>query len=180
MSKLYVFDNVDVLASYLYSLKKDISPIKLQKSLYFLYAFYAGMYYQNQDQVEFKGGVIFPNELFEADFEAWTYGPAIREVYDKRKDGSQYYLDFMNSQEYLTFMQNLRDEDYGSIVLEFINDVFQDISVRSDFALVERSHEDQTWLNAYEDGKKKMKNSDIIDEYVKAVRFPRRSRQHLN
>ena len=44
MKKEYYFDNVDVLVGYILYKFPTISPLKLQKYLYFLFAFYAGTY----------------------------------------------------------------------------------------------------------------------------------------
>ena len=50
---------------------KNITQLKLQKLLYFIEAYY--MAYYNKDA------------LYKEDFYAWTYGPVIKEVYDKYK-----------------------------------------------------------------------------------------------
>ncbi|RIY31154.1 hypothetical protein CKF54_07355 [Psittacicella hinzii] len=170
MVKKYVFDDVDILATYLYSLKKEISPIQLQKALYFLYTFYIGMYYNSSEVKELEGGVEFPNELFEAHFEAWTYGPAIRSIYDKRRLGSDFYLNNLESKEYKTFIAELENEPYGKTVLKFVDELFRDILARSEFSLVERSQQDSTWKKAYVSEDKLMSNQSIIEEYLKIFR----------
>ncbi|WP_147396851.1 hypothetical protein [Psittacicella hinzii] len=174
MYKDYVFDNIDVLVSYLYARKNDMNAVMLQKSLYFLYAFYAGMYYQNTKQLDFKGDAPLPNELFKAEFEAWTYGPVIKEVFEKRAQGPEYYLDFLQSKEYTNAIEEIANKSYGSEVFTFIDDLFADISSRSTFSLVQRSHEDKAWIEAFEAGQVTMNNLDIILEYSEDVRSPRR------
>ncbi|RIY31157.1 hypothetical protein CKF54_07370 [Psittacicella hinzii] len=170
MIKKYVFDDVDILATYLYSLKREISPIQLQKALYFLYAFYVGMYYKNEEISELEGDITYPNELFEANFEAWMYGPVIRSVYNHRREGSKFYQDNLDSKVYKDFIENLLKEPYGEEVLKFVDGLFAEISSRSDFSLVERSHQDYSWKDAFATNEKLMPRESIIDEYVKGFR----------
>ena len=53
MSKEYYFDSVDVLINHLLYKFSELSPLKLQKSLYFLFAFYAGTY-SGSDEIGVK------------------------------------------------------------------------------------------------------------------------------
>ena len=137
MNEFY-FDNVDILINHLLYKYKELPSLKLQKNLYFLFAFYSGNY-----QVEEKKGISevsysYPRYLFNADFEAWTYGPVIREVYNKNKNNG-----------------------YSAKKFEF-----DMIMNKSDFALVDRSHEDRVWKNAIEQGNSTpMKKEDIENEY---------------
>lgn len=67
--------------------KRIISPIKLQKSLYFLFAYWGQFIRknkENQDSVE----VDYSNYnefLFDDRIEAWTYGPVIPAVFNAEK-----------------------------------------------------------------------------------------------
>lgn len=155
-TKDYVFDNVDNLVEYLFHKFGKLSPLKLQKGLYFLYAYYGGQYGESKE----SDGVIeqsysdYPNRLFNADFEAWTYGPVIREVWKKHKDG-QYNL-----------VNEPNVEGVDREILMFIDDLFEQINSVSDFSLVDRSHEDKTWKNAFDKGQStKLNNDNLILEY---------------
>ena len=68
---------------------REISPIKLQKSLYFLFAYW-GQFIRNnkinQDSVEVDYS-NYDEYLFEDEIEAWTYGPVIPEVFTFEKQG---------------------------------------------------------------------------------------------
>ncbi|MBD8839435.1 DUF4065 domain-containing protein [Paenibacillus sp. CFBP 13594] len=117
--------HVDVVACYLLHLKPDISPIKLHKSLYFLFAYY---------------GATKNHWLFNAKFEAWKFGSVIREVYENQN--SNYYNSFMIKDAVLS-INNKRE------IKLFIEDLFTQIDSVSDFTLVERNHQDEVWKNAY-------------------------------
>ena len=54
-----------------------------------MFAFYAGNYQISEEQGVAESDYDYPKYLFKADFEAWTYGPVIRHVYDKNKQPSE-------------------------------------------------------------------------------------------
>lgn len=157
MSSSVVFDKIDNLIYYLYEKHGKLTPIKLQKGLYFLYAYY-GATYGETDETE---GVLeqdykdLPSRLFEANFEAWTYGPVIRDVWKKQKEGK--------------YDGEIRHTDSGDVKLEvtmFIDELFQQINSISDFSLVDRSHEDEVWKLAYDKGPSTpLDNNQLVKEY---------------
>lgn len=151
-----VFESVDNLINYLYHRYGELTPIKLQKGLYFLYAYYGATYGETEE----TDGVLeqsfddFPDRLFDENFEAWTYGPVIREVWKKQKSG-----------EYGKAEPNLNGIKRETLL--FIDELFEQINSVSDFSLVDRSHEDEAWVNAYnsDNDNKKLNNNDLIKEY---------------
>jgi uncharacterized phage-associated protein len=156
-----VFDSPIPIANYLYKLNPEISPIKLQKALYFLYAYHGGVYFTQESEGEAEG-VKEPKTLFEASFEAWKYGPVIREVYHKNKNGE---------------LGNPRDIEEADALIshfpeekKFIDDLFSQINSVSDFSLVERSHQDKVWKGSFESDFtiKYINKLDLIDEYKKS------------
>lgn len=156
--KKYVFSNVDNLANYLFSEFGNLTPLKLQKGLYFLFAYYGAMYGRGKQEIgESEQSTNFPAELFEAEFEAWTYGPVIRDVYQKNKN-----------EEYTSMaIDESHDVNVLPEVRLFIDEMFGQINSISDFSLVDRSHEDEAWSKAYhEHGQSSvMSNEDLINEY---------------
>jgi uncharacterized phage-associated protein len=153
-----VFDSVIPVANYLYNLRPEISPIKLQKALYFLYAYHGGIYY-NHDQEGESEGVVEPKTLFNAEFEAWKYGPVIREIYHMNKAGE---------------LGNPEDIELAIAALgqhpeekKFIDNLFEQIDSVSDFSLVERSHQDEAWKTSFEQcvEKKLIDKFSLINEY---------------
>lgn len=150
--------SVDTVARYLYHLKPDISPLKLQKSLYFLFAYYGAIYAQDDEDGLFEGThEAVPKRLFNATFEAWQYGPVIRDVWVKDKQG-----EYTNPEK---MRQAVASIESNTEVKQFIKDLFNQIDSVSDFTLVDRSHEDTSWKQAYR-GNKIMDNDLIIREYV--------------
>ena len=165
----YIFDNVFELAKYiryLYGKLHDhraISPIKLQKSLYFLFAFWGGMIKKSSEKadfVEYDCSEYSPY-LFENEFEAWVYGPVLPEVYRDYKDNPEDV-----PQEY---KENLFDNDL--FLKETIDSILTDIFNVADFKLVSISHEDECWKSHFDISDVVHENSiprfEIIDEYSK-------------
>lgn len=156
MTNQFFFQNIENLVEHILFQFPEIRPLKLQKGLYFLFAFYMNTY-----SIEPKNGIIetetnFPKYLFQADFEAWTYGPVIRDV----------YLKFKNK-EYTPRQYSFFKEDKEIQI--FIEDVMEMILNKSDFALVDRVHEELAWQKAYQ--KQKCSILDIKDieaEYLKS------------
>lgn len=156
MTKQFFFQNINNLVEHILFQFPEIRPLKLQKGLYFLFAFYINTY-----AVEPRKNIIetesnFPKYLFDAEFEAWTYGPVIRSV----------YLKFKNK-EYTPRQYSFSKENKEIEI--FINDVMEMILKKSDFALVDRVHEDLAWQKAYQ--KQKCSSLDIKDieaEYLES------------
>ena len=157
----FYFENIDELVSHLYSLFGKLTPLKLQKSLYFLFSFYSGIYSGEDESGVQEESYDMPKYLFDADFEAWTYGPVIPKVYKKNKYDGGY-----ESKEY-DFDENKTTDNE---IDKFIQDVGGQIVGMSDFALVDRSHEDITWKKSIEQrNSAPMKREDIASEYRKLI-----------
>lgn len=155
MEPNYYFDNVDTLIEHLLYKFKELSPLKLQKGLYFLFAFYTGIYHSEELAGVIEESYNYPKYLFNAKFEAWTYGPVIREVYYKNKENDYQPKEFQ-------FGDSQIDKEISS----FIDDVGQMIIDKSDFALVDRSHEDKCWQRAIEKGNSTLiPMEEIANEY---------------
>lgn len=133
----------------------NISNLKLQKSLYFLFAYWSGFVRQGEGkQTEIKE--VLQRDLFDDKIEAWPYGPVVRSVYDEceqikqlAKEGSALSL--------------------PSVVQDFIDGMLDDIFSLSDFKLVEISHQDDCWkrnYNQYDDfHNKEITKDEIAYEY---------------
>ena len=111
--------NVMLLAQYiLYTCMEQgepISNLQLQKILYFI-------------QGEYLSKIGKP--LFEADFEAWQYGPVIRSVYSKYCGYGASDIVMLNAPtEKLT--QNIRD---------FIDPIIKELREKDAWELVKQSH----------------------------------------
>lgn len=137
-----------------------ISPLKLQKTMYLLFAMWGGNIYNinqdinNEEKIEYSEKL---NEyLFLADFEAWKYGPVDREIYYKFK---------ANEINPITELNYDGECTQKPLLESFINTIIDQAFKINDFALVDLTHEDKVWKDAYNNGNKKMDSMDIIKEY---------------
>lgn len=161
MSSQY-FMTLDHLVGYLYSKTNHLSPVKLHKSLYFLYAYYAAMYGVTTDYNEREMNYNLPPKLFDVEFQAWHFGSVIKQVYIDGVDGEDVY-----KHKSQNLPQNLFSRyENGLEVKLFIDGLFDEIKKSSDFALVDRNHADECWKKAFEQGNGTIIDNDsIIQEY---------------
>lgn len=154
MNATYYFNDVDNLVEHILYEFPKITPLKLQKSLYTLFAFYIVAIRSGRETNE-----DIPDRLFKADFEAWTSGPVIRDVYQKVKDNS-----------YQARAYSFRVKALDLEIRNFIDGLVSQIMRKSDFALMTRSHEDKSWKNAIKKGKTTpIPMDDIVAEYERII-----------
>ena len=153
------------LASYImykYSLlpnkiSEEISPLKLQKSLYFCFAYWGGFVRKGKNK-ENELNINFDEYLFSERIEAWVYGPVIPDVYHDKSIKPNEQEELFKGKEYIK---------------EFIDDLLNDLLTTSDFKLVSISHDDKCWIKNF----KKMEifhnneipKEEIIREYAKQI-----------
>lgn len=156
MNPTYYFNDVDSLVEHILYEFPGITPLKLQKSLYMLFAFYIVVIRSGRETNE-----DIPDRLFKADFEAWSSGPVIRDVYQKVKDDS-----------YQARAYSFRIKALDLEIRNFIGSLVSQIMRKSDFALMTRSREDDCWKNAIKKGKTtRISMDDIIAEYEKITQI---------
>ena len=168
MSLFDKFDIVNhIIGKYKSDYEEDISPIKLQKSLYLLFAFWVEKVTGDKltldnMQNNYFSDVNFGNcdvELFEPQFEAWHYGPVDPEIYQMYKYGGK-------SADKQLYAKLLDDQEKLSII-NFLNSKLDQIFATNDFTLVDITHEDQCWQLAYNNSNShQMKGEDIINEHT--------------
>ena len=157
----YLFESVDQLVAHISKMSKNLTPLKLQKSLYLLYAFYGATYGSIVSNDETDMSMNYPKELVDVKFEAWEYGPVVREVYFKHKHGEY--------QSYEDTFEAKTDEEKDA--LKFIDELFGQIDEISDFGLVDRTHQDDSWKNAFATGTGigintgQIDNKNLVEEY---------------
>ena len=139
--------------------KQDISEIKLQKCLYFLFAYWGGFVAKSENE-EVEEKINYSKYLFKADFQAWVYGPVSSKIYFLRKNSSFNYDD-------LDVNEMFKDKNF---VKETIDSLLHDLFEISDFKLVSLSHNDKVWQDNFdvfsEYHNEEMKMDAIIDEYA--------------
>lgn len=133
---------------------KEISHLKLQKSLYFCFAYW-GSFVRNGKETKLSEIDLSKQDeyLFDNTIEAWVYGPVVPDVY-RIQDSIEAKSEFPT------------DND---IAKEYIDGILDSVLPVSDFKLVEESHKDDSWKKHF-DFKERMHNNeipkeDIIDEY---------------
>ena len=83
MTNKVFFDDKAELVNHILS-KIDInSSIRVQKVLYLLYAYYGAIYGSLEQEKSYEEFETYPKRLFNANFEAWQYGPIDSEVFLK-------------------------------------------------------------------------------------------------
>lgn len=133
----------------LYRLKKDVSPMKLQKLLYITYKEYL---------------VKTGRKLFNEPFEAWRYGPVVRCVYNEFKPfGSRSITDYAKNAEGRAFIIS---EDNDLDLKTILDDVICRYGNKSGIELSKLTHEnrDSAWKKAYASRNTLLKDSDICGE----------------
>lgn len=149
----YFFNNPDDLINHLLTkLPEDTWILRLNLTLYFLFAAYAGAY---NPKVE-NPNILEEQPRFVADltFTADKYGPQDYSVNDKLRN--EYY----QPKEY-KFLDNQVDQN----IKWFIDDILNQLKDVDDFSLVDRAVQDDAWLNAYtnEDSKIMSREQMILD-----------------
>lgn len=145
--------------------KSYISPLKLQKTMYLLYAMWGGNALLINNDID-KGEKIteldkkVPVDLFDSNFEAWKYGPVDPDIYFKFKNN-----------KYKGNVCSLRDNcnaDYSILdsIIAFIDSILRQAFDINDFSLVTITHDDEVWDKAYKNTLcNKMNGDDISREY---------------
>lgn len=158
----YFFENINDLISHLKSLNPEIGALRLQKTLYFLFAFYGATYGSMQNTEGFSEiESPYPKFLFKDPIEAWAYGPVIRDVYFDNKKG-----DYDSLPDSVAEHFTRRDE---KDVIEFLDGIVSDLEDMSDFALVDRTHQDNAWKSKFDPSdphaSKEINQEELIKEY---------------
>lgn len=142
---------------------REISPIKLQKSLYFLFAYWGQFIRKNKEnkdsvEVDYSN---YNEYLFDDKIEAWTYGPVIPEVFTYEKQG------LLKSKQLEKDIEGYLDDDL--VKKEFIDNLLEQLFDIDDFGLVNISHQDECWKRNYvetdERHNREIPKEEIINEY---------------
>lgn len=145
--------------------EKNITPIKMQKSLYFCFAFWAG--FVNKGKIDGTLPASANEVLFDEEFEAWAYGHVVPKVYFNEKK----LAIFPSPDEEIKALERV-DLIFAEnqFLNETIDSLLEDIFAVSDFKLVSLSHSDKSWQNHFKSYEKKhnekIPHKEIIDEYT--------------
>lgn len=109
-----------------------ITPLKLQKILYYAQGYYLAK---------------FDKPLFNEDFQAWAHGPANPEIYEEYKDYKFKAIDEPKVELY----------DFDDETLSFLSHIWDVFGIYDGKYLEELTHSEFPWINArkgYEPGEK--------------------------
>lgn len=149
MNNSYVFEKTDTIVRHVIYRLGGYSTIRAHKTIYLLFAIYAGDLGIHEEN---------PDYLFKEDFEAWLHGPVLRSL----------YLDSIEGE--VTGVEWVPNTVGGEDFCDYIDSILYEINKLDDFQLVDRTHEDNAWLNAYIDSENPhnigiMSKEDIRDDY---------------
>ncbi|MFJ7471104.1 Panacea domain-containing protein [Peribacillus frigoritolerans] len=139
--------------------KDSMTPKKLQKILYYAYAWTLTL--ENEEANDLN------NKLFDEKFEAWVHGPVIREVYETfRVYGYQEIPKVDNA-------PSVFSED----ILEILEDVWDEYGQYTGNQLESITHQEDPWINArngyspIERCTEVISDEDIFTYYIQRVEY---------
>lgn len=128
-----------------------VSPLKMQKMVYFAYVLYL---------LKKKG----KEKLFSDKIEAWSNGPVIPALY---KDLKKYGSSPINADKYVNVSLNYFAENYPSDILETLDETYERCASLTAFELTAASHQQKAWLEARRGlAPGEPSNSPILDRYI--------------
>lgn len=144
---------------------KQITPIKMQKALYFCFAFWAG--FVNKGKIDGQVSNDVNSLLFTDKIEAWAYGPVVPSVYFNEKTA----MFFRTREQEEKAVERVEIEmNNNNFLHETIDSILNDVFENSDFKLVSISHMDKSWQNHFNENSKKhneeIPKEEIINEYT--------------
>jgi uncharacterized phage-associated protein len=144
------------VANYFLS-KSSMSPKKLQKLVYFSYAWYITLYTEKPDEIK---------RLFSERPEAWIHGPVFPSLYAKYRE----YL--WQEIEKVSFDKNTLNES----IITFLNEVWENYGSFSADELEYMTHQEAPWkvarntLNPMDHCNTKIDDNVIFDYYLSRIK----------
>lgn len=135
----------------------QMTPKKLQKLLYYAYAWFLTLENESIEELE--------NKLFEDKFEAWVHGPVIPQVYEQYRN--------YGYREIAQFDGNLIEFDEDT--LDVLNQVWDVYGHYNGNDLESLTHQESPWLNArngispLERCRNEITDIDIFECYIRRV-----------
>ncbi|MDI0267224.1 DUF4065 domain-containing protein [Clostridioides difficile] len=143
-------DKIGAVSEYIVSKCEEITPLALQKLLYYSQAFTR---------------LFTTNNLFDDDCEAWVHGPVYRNVYEKYRDFGRNQIEYENN---IISLDNDMEEKIVDAVIKYFG-------CYSGKTLERMTHEEKPWvisrqgLGRYESSNNIIEK-DVIDEYFNNIK----------
>ncbi len=133
--------DIDLVAQYIIYMAKEISPLALQKILYYAQGFY---------------NAFFNEFLFKEDCEAWIHGPVYTSIYNRYREygSSNIALDIDYD------IEDILNEDKKSI----LNAIIRCFGYYNGKALEKMTHHETPWIKAREGIPNDAKSNKIIEK----------------
>lgn len=150
MEKLTIND----VANYFLS-KDSMTPKKLQKMVYYAYAWYITLYNEKPDEIT--------NVLFDEKPEAWIHGPVFPSLYNKYRNYGWNEIEKI---------ENYNDFKLNKDLKSFLDDVWKKFNEFSADQLESMTHAEQPWIKARNGidknapSSKKISQEDIFNYYI--------------
>lgn len=160
----YFFNNVNDLISYLITEFDDPTDVKIEKSLYFLWAFYVAIFGDNGYAQPVRDLGNYPKYLFPASFWGSIFGPELvglcwADYNNKIKNANK-------DNTYNPVPKNTVEQD----VWDFIDETIRQLNLVNDDTLIELSR-DNAWEKAYRSSAHTLLNEDdIVNAYKNHVK----------
>lgn len=124
-SRCSIENEIEIIAEYIIAIGKEITPLALQKILYYAQGFYQA---------------FFGKFLFEEDCQAWVHGPVYVDIYEK-------YKDFKSANIFIDI-----DYDIEDIIVdekkEILDAIIKYFGYYNGKALEKMTHYETPWINA--------------------------------
>lgn len=147
--------NVYDIANWFLS-KESMTPKKLQKMIYYAYAWYLTIANDPEGQIRSK--------LFDNKIEAWVHGPVVPEIYAKYKTYGYNEIDKLDEHENFDYnTENILDQVF-KVYSDFDGNELESIT-----------HQELPWINArngaepLESSRNEIKDKDIINCYSSRI-----------
>ena len=138
-----------------------ITNIKLQKTLYFLFAMWGGFVEKSKSQSHQEFATTLSSILFDNTIQAWVYGPVVPDVFFENRDGDLSEYKFEISEFFSGEKEMLK---------ETLDSIMDNIFKISDFKLVSISHDDLCWKSHFnpndDEHHEEIPKMEIIREYA--------------
>lgn len=144
--------DIDMIAEYIIVIGKEITPLALQKILYYAQGFYKA---------------FFGKFLFEDDCQAWVHGPVYVNIYEK-------YKEFKSANICIDIDYDIEDTIVDE-KREILNAIIKYFGYYNGKALEKMSHYETPWINARKgllptENSNNIMNKEDIKEYFEKVK----------
>lgn len=149
--------NVQDVANWMLS-KGSMSPKKLQKMIYYAYAWVLTLLNDSDDELN--------NKLFEEKIEAWVHGPVVHSIYEKYSKYGYESIPKFEDKDVVNFSDDIED---------ILNQVWEVYSKYSADELESLTHQESPWKNArsgltpLQRSNVQISDKDIYDCYIQRV-----------